>query len=119
MVFATPRTFDDPQPWMVLNDAEGTSVLHIELVEATKSRSEASSALDDRCTNMEVREYELVVEPEDWHSYWAIAKPQRKFMGGAGVKFKPEQRVSAKSFGFALIDRQSGSIAWVCGCLAE
>jgi hypothetical protein len=100
----------------VLNDpATGEVAVEVLLSNRGESAHIATELAVAQCTNVEWREYNLVVDPDRWSEYWLTAKDQGF---SYGIKFAGySEPVPADSMGFAFIDSTSSSVAASCGCM--
>lgn len=117
MLVAWPHSREKPAPLLSLDDADGAPVLTVGLVAVASDSVVVTGAAMPGCGLAETYEYSLVVDAEDWASYWRMASKSGRFSGGMAMP-GVDPVVRSNSAGFGLADKQTGEFHWVCGCLA-
>jgi hypothetical protein len=90
----------------------------VELIEVASDSAVTIGAAALSCNKAETHQYSLVIDEDDWASYWKMAKESGGFSGGVAMP-GVEPVVHRDSIGFGLADEQTGDFYWVCGCLAR
>jgi len=116
LFISAPQVLEKKPPTLAFGDSD-TSSLTVRLVAVESGDSTHDPFTESRCSSPTIGEYELVVDKEDWITYWENVKEEGSFSIGVGVPgLEPPIRDS--SFGFAFVEKSSRNPAASCGCLA-
>lgn len=113
---SAPQILEEKPPILAFGDPE-TSSLAVKLVAVESADGTPEPFTESRCSSSTIGEYELVVDKEDWITYWETVKEEGSFSIGVGVPGL-EPPIPASSFGFAFVEKSSREPAASCGCLA-
>lgn len=116
---ASPEPSSSRQPFLRLSDSGEDQTLTIQLTETSMPSGNSFIGPGIRCSNTELRQYDLGVSAEDWISFWDKAEEDGQFRGVIGFPSGKFGFVRTDSIGFALIDKPTAAAAWTCGCLTE
>jgi hypothetical protein len=118
MLVAWPHSVEKHAPFLSLYDTNEEPLMTVGLMEVASDSTVVLGAAAPNCGRAETHEYSLVIDEDDWVSYWRTAKESGEFSAGVAMPgVEPVMR--RDSIGFGLADVQTGEFYWVCGCLAR